>query len=58
MSNTFDIVNSITNNKKAEALDSIQALMQATAAEAIGMYKKAVATSYFNEPVEQLETEE
>ncbi len=58
MSNTFDIVNSITNNKKAEALDSIQALMQATAGEAIGMYKKAVATSYFDEPVEQLETEE
>lgn len=58
MSNTFDIVNSISANKKAEALDSIQALMQSTAAEAIGLYKKAVATSYFDEPVEPLETEQ
>jgi hypothetical protein len=58
MSNTFDIVNSIADNKKAEALDSIETLMQSTAAEAIGLYKKAVAASYFDEPAEPLETEQ
>ena len=58
MSNTLNIVSSIADNKKAEALDSIEDLMQSTAAEAIGMYKKAVATSYFQEPVESLETDQ
>jgi hypothetical protein len=58
MSNTFDIVNSIANSKKAEALDSIETLMQSSAAEALGIYKKVVASTYFDEPVEQLETEQ
>jgi hypothetical protein len=58
MSNILNIVSSIADNKKAEALDSIEDLMQSSAAEAIGLYKKAVASTYFNEPVEPLETEQ
>jgi hypothetical protein len=58
MSNILDVVNLIGDNKKAEALDSIQALMQSTAAEAIGLYKKAVASTYFNEPSESLESDQ
>ena len=58
MSNPLNIVNAISDKKKVDALDMVSDLMKSTAAEAIGMYKKAVASTYFDEPVEQLETEE
>ena len=58
MSNTLDIVNAIANKQKADALDMIKDVMKSTAGEALGMYKKAVASTYFDEPVEPLETEE
>jgi DNA-binding XRE family transcriptional regulator len=58
MSNTLDIVNLIANKNKAEALDAVHDLMQNSAAEAIGMYKQTVASTYYNEPVESLETEQ
>ncbi len=58
MSNTLDIVNLIADKKKAEALDAVQDLMQNAAAEAIGLYKQTVASTYFNEPVEPLEVEQ
>jgi|LakMenE18May11ns_1017448.scaffolds.fasta_scaffold8442674_1 hypothetical protein len=58
MSNTLDIVNLIANKNKAEALDAVHDLMQISAAEAIGLYKQAVASTYFNEPVDSLETEQ
>ena len=58
MSNTLDIVNLIAGKNKAEALDAVNDLMQNSAAEAIGMYKQTVASTYFNEPVESLETEQ
>lgn len=58
MSNTMDIVNAIANKQKADALDMIKDVMKSTAGEALGMYKKAVASTYFDEPVEPLETEE
>ena len=57
MSNTLDIVNAISDKKKVDALDMVSDLMKSTAAEALGLYKKAVASTYFDEPVEQLETE-
>lgn len=58
MDNTLDIVNVIANKQKADALDMVKDMMKSTAGEALGMYKKAVASTYFNEPVEPLETEE
>ena len=58
MSNPLNIVNAISDKKKVDALDMVSDLMKSTAAEAIGIYKKAVASTYFDEPVEQLETEE
>jgi hypothetical protein len=58
MSNTLDIVNAIANKEKSDALDMIKDVMKSTAGEAFGMYKKAVASTYFDEPVEPLETEE
>lgn len=58
MDNTLDIVNAIANKQKADALDMVKDTMKSTAGEALGMYKKAVASTYFNEPVEPLETEE
>jgi hypothetical protein len=58
MSNTLDIVNAIASKQKADALDMIKDVMKSTAGEALGMYKKAVASTYFDEPAEQLETEE
>lgn len=58
MTNTIDIVNAIVNKQKADALDMIKDVMKSTAGEALGMYKKAVASTYFDEPVEPLETEE
>lgn len=58
MLNTLDIVNAISNKKKVDALDMVNDLMKSTAAEALGMYKKSVASTYFDEPVESIETEE
>jgi hypothetical protein len=58
MNNSLDIVSLIADKKKAEALDVVHDLMQSSAAEAIGLYKQAVASTYFNEPVEPLETEQ
>lgn len=57
MENTLNVVNLIANKKKSEALDAIYDLMQSSAAEAIGAYKQTVASTYFDEPVETLETE-
>jgi hypothetical protein len=58
MSNTLDIVNAVAGKQKADALDMIKDVMKSTAGEALGMYKKSVASTYFDEPVEPLETEE
>lgn len=58
MTNTLDIVNAIADKQKANALDMVKDIMKSTAGEALGIYKKAVASTYFDEPVEPLETEE
>lgn len=51
----MDVVNSIHNNNRAEALDKITDLLYAKASEVIDTYKKTVASTYFDEPAEQLE---
>ena len=50
-----DVVNLIHDKKRADALDKINDLLNAKAAEALDTYKKIVANTYFNEPVEQIE---
>lgn len=50
-----DIVNLIHDKKRADALDKINDLLNNKAAEALDTYKKVVADTYFNEPVEQIE---
>lgn len=50
-----DIVNLIHDKNRADALDKINDLMNAKAAEALDLYKKVVADTYFNEPVETIE---
>lgn len=50
-----DVVNLIHDKKRADALDKINDLLNTKAAEALDTYKKIVANTYFNEPVEQIE---
>lgn len=50
-----DVVNLIHDKKRADALDKINDLLNAKAAEALDTYKKIVANTYFDEPVEQIE---
>ena len=52
MESTLDIVNLIQANKKADALEKIDNLLYQKAAEVIANYKKVVASSYFDEPVD------
>ena len=46
----LDTADLISNNKRAEAIDAIQDLLYARAADAMGSYKKTVANSFFDEP--------
>jgi hypothetical protein len=56
MENTVaDIVNLLHDKKRADALDKINDLLSNKAAETISTYKKVVANTYFDEPVEQIE---
>lgn len=55
MESTLDIVNLIDNNKKADALEKIDDLLYKKAAEVIADYKKVVASTYFDEPVDTVE---
>ena len=48
----LDTADLIANNKRAEAIDAIQDLLYARANDAMGSYKKTVANTYFDEPVE------
>lgn len=50
-----DVVNLIHDKKRADALDKINDLLNTKAAEALDTYKKIVADTYFNEPVEPIE---
>lgn len=52
MESTLDIINLLHANKKADALEKIDDLLYKKAAEVIDNYKKVVASSYFDEPVD------
>ena len=49
----LDTADLISNNKRAEAIDAIQDLLYARAADAMGNYKQTVAKTFFDEPVEE-----
>jgi len=51
-SDYLDVVNLISNNKKSDALDKINTLLFSKASEVFDTYKKVVAATYFDEPVD------
>ena len=48
----MDVVKSIADNQRANAIDALQDLLYARSSDAMADYKKTVAKTYFNEPVE------
>jgi hypothetical protein len=52
-----DIVNKISDNDRASAIDAIQDLLFAKASDAMATYKQVVAQTFFDEPTEP-ETDE
>ena len=50
-SEVMDVVKSITDNQRPNAIDAIQDLLYARSSDAIGDYKKTVAKTFFDEPV-------
>ena len=48
----MDIVNSIDDNQRAKAIDAIQDLLYARSSDAISDYKKTVAKTFFDEPID------
>lgn len=55
---TIDIVSSIIDGNKAEAMDRINDVLYAKAADALNMYKATVASTYFDTPEESEEETE
>lgn len=53
-----EVVDFIYKKNRAAALDAISNMMDSSAAEAVATYKKVVASTYFDEPVEPLEIEQ
>lgn len=51
-SEILNVVNLISDKNRAEALDKIDDILYAKASEVIDTYKKTVASSYFDEPVD------
>ena len=47
----MNVVKSITDNQRADAIDALQDLLYARSSDAIGDYKKTVAKTFFDEPV-------
>ena len=47
-----DVVGAIADNQRAKAIDAIQDMLYAKSSDAIGDYKKIVANTLFDEPVE------
>ena len=48
----MDVVKSISDNQRADAIDKLQDLLYARSSDAIGKYKQTVANTLFDEPVE------
>ena len=53
-----NIVDQISNNQRAAAIDAIQDLLFAKASDAMADYKKIVANTFFDEPTETETTDE
>jgi hypothetical protein len=51
-SEILNVVNLISDKKRADALDKIDDILYARASEVIDTYKKTVASTYFDEPVD------
>jgi len=47
-----DIVNQISNNDRAKAIDAIHDMLFSKAGDAMADYKKTVANTFFDEPTE------
>ena len=47
----MNVVQSIADSQRAQAIDAIQDLLYARSSDAIGDYKKTVAKTFFDEPV-------
>ena len=46
----MDVVKSISDNQRADAIDKLQDLLYARSSDAIGKYKQSVANTLFDEP--------
>ena len=46
----MDVVKSIQDNQRADAIDKLQDLLYARSSDAIGKYKQSVANTLFDEP--------
>ena len=46
----MDVVKSIADNQRANAIDALQDLLYARSSDALGKYKQTVAKTYFDEP--------
>jgi len=53
-----NIVDQISNNQRAAAIDAIQDLLFAKASDAMADYKKIVANTFFDEPTKTETTDE
>ncbi len=49
------IVDLLHDSKRADALEKIEDILNAKAAEALDVYKKVVADTYFDEPTDEPE---
>ena len=54
----INVVSAIADNERAKAIDAIQDLLYAKAADAMGSYKQSVAQTFFDEPTETEVTDE
>ena len=48
----IDVAGAISDNQRAKAIDAIQDMLYAKSSDAIGDYKKIVANTLFDEPIE------
>lgn len=53
----LSVVKSIEDGQRASAIDAIQDILYARAADAMSQYKQIVAKTFFDEPVEELPDE-
>lgn len=53
----LSVVKSIEDGQRASAIDAIQDILYARAADAMSQYKQIVAKTFFDEPAEELPDE-